>query len=74
MKASEDRKCSKASRNSPNLMLTNLETSLEQLRAERKPLAALFEKNPQRLLLAIRIKNIDDQIAECSQAIRRAAQ
>lgn len=55
-------------------MPTNLETSLEQLKAERKPLAELFDKSPQQLSLAIRIKEIDDQIAECTQAIRKAAQ
>jgi hypothetical protein len=53
-------------------MSTSLETSLEQLKAERKPLADLFNENPQRLHLAIRIKSIDDQIAECTQAIRSA--
>ena len=58
----------------PNLMPTNFETSVEELKAERKPLADLFDKNPQRLHLAIRIKSIDDQIAECTQAIRSAAQ
>jgi hypothetical protein len=54
-------------------MPTSLETSLERLKAERKPLADLFDTNPQRLNLAIRIKSIDDQIAECTQAIRSAA-
>lgn len=55
-------------------MATNLKTSLEQLKAERKPLADLFSENPQRLHLAIRIKGIDDQIAEYTQTIRSAAQ
>jgi len=32
-------------------MPTNLETSLEKLRAERKPLADLFDKNPKRLVV-----------------------
>jgi hypothetical protein len=50
------------------------EMSLEKLRAERKSLADLFNKNPQQLHLAIRIKGIDDQIAECTQAIRNAGQ
>jgi len=50
--------------------VTNLETRLEQLRAERKPLADLFDKNPQQLRLAIRIKSIDDGIAECTHAAR----
>jgi hypothetical protein len=55
-------------------MPTSLETSLEQLKAERKPLADLFNKHPQRLHLAIRIKSIDDQIAKCTEVIRSAAQ
>ena len=54
-------------------MPTNLETRLEQLKAERKPLSDLFDKNPERLHLAITIKGIDDQIAECARAIRSAA-
>jgi hypothetical protein len=52
-------------------MPTTLETSLEELKAERRPLADEFDKNPQRLHLAIMIKSIDDQIAQCHQAIRR---
>jgi hypothetical protein len=53
------------------LMPTTLETSLEELKAKRRPLADQFDKNPQRLHLAIIIKSIDDQIDECNQAIRR---
>jgi hypothetical protein len=55
-------------------MPTDLETNLEQLKAERKSLADLFNENPQRLQLAIRIKSIDDQIAESTQAVRSPAQ
>jgi hypothetical protein len=55
-------------------MPATLETSLEELKAERKPLVELFNKNPQRLHLAIKIKGIDDQIAECTEAIRSASQ
>jgi hypothetical protein len=54
-------------------MATTLETSLEELKAERRPLADEFDKNPQRLHLAIKIKSIDDQIDECNHAIRRAS-
>ena len=54
-------------------MPTSLETSLEELKAERKPLVDMFNKNPQRLHLAIRIKGIDDQIADFTQAIRSAS-
>ena len=53
-------------------MPTTLETSLEELKAERRPLADEFDKNPQRLHLASIIKSIDDQIDQCNQAIRRA--
>jgi hypothetical protein len=52
-------------------MPTTLETSLEELKAKRRPLADQFEKNPQRLHLAIIIKSIDDQIDQCNQAILR---
>jgi hypothetical protein len=53
-------------------MPTTLETSLEELKAKRRPLADQFDENPQQLHLAIIIKSIDDQIDECNQAIRRA--
>jgi hypothetical protein len=36
-------------------MPTTLETSLEELKAERRPLADEFDKNPQRLHLAITV-------------------
>ena len=55
-------------------MPTASETSMEALRAKRKPLADEFEGNPQRLHLAIKIKEIDDRIAECSQEMRRERQ
>jgi len=54
-------------------MRTSLETSLEELKAERRPLAEQFSKNPQRLHLAIEIKSIDDQIAERTLALRSAS-
>jgi hypothetical protein len=54
-------------------MPTDLEKNLEQLKTERKSLADLFNQNPQRLHLAIRIKSIDDQIAENAQALRSVA-
>jgi hypothetical protein len=52
-------------------MRTDSETSVEELKAKRKPLADEFEGNPQRLHLAIKIKEIDDQIAEHSKVIRQ---
>ncbi len=55
-------------------MPSALETSLEELKAERRPLVEEFNQNPQRLHLAIQIKSIDDQIADCTQAIRSASQ
>jgi len=55
-------------------MPTESETSVEELRAKRKPLAEEFEGHPQRLHLAIKIKEIDDRIAEYSQEIRRERQ
>lgn len=51
-------------------MPTSLETNAEELKAERQSLADEFNKNPQRLHLAIKIKRIDDQIAERRQAMR----
>ncbi len=52
-------------------MRSDSETSVEVLKAKRKPLADEFEGNPQRLHLAIKIKEIDDQIAEHSKVIRQ---
>ena len=39
------------------------------LRARRKPLFERYEKNPNDRRLALEIKEIDDQIAECNQQI-----
>ena len=55
-------------------MSTDSETSVAELKAKRKPLADEFEGNPQRLHLAIKIKEIDDQIAEHSKVIRQERQ
>jgi len=41
----------------------------EGLRARRKPLFERYEKNPNDHRLALEIKEIDDQIAECDQQI-----
>ena len=55
-------------------MRTDSETSVAELKAKRKPLADEFEGNPQRLHLAIKIKEIDDQIAEHHKVIRQERQ
>ena len=39
------------------------------LRARRKPLFEQYEKNPNDNRLAMEIKEIDDQIAECNRQI-----
>ncbi len=42
------------------------------LRNRRIPLFKRYAKNPNDLLLALEIKSIDDQIAECTQQLQRA--
>jgi hypothetical protein len=44
----------------------------EDLRNRRILLFKRYEKNPNDLRLALEIKSIDDQIAECSQQMQRA--
>jgi hypothetical protein len=41
------------------------------LKNERRPLAGDFEKCPSDVVLALRIKAIDDEIAVCTEHIRR---
>jgi hypothetical protein len=43
----------------------------EELRNRRTPLFRRYEKSPDDLRLALRIKMIDDQIAECTQQMER---
>jgi hypothetical protein len=43
----------------------------EDLKNRRAPLFNTYEKNPNDLRLALEIKIIDDQIAECTQQIER---
>jgi hypothetical protein len=45
------------------------EKKREELIARREPLAREFEKHPNRVHIAIEIKAIDDQIAECTHLI-----
>jgi hypothetical protein len=44
---------------------------LQELKDKRKPLQKRFEDNPNEIHLALELKIIDDQIAECNQQIRR---
>jgi hypothetical protein len=44
---------------------TMSEKKLQELKAEREPLYAQLVKNPNEIHLALEIKTIDDQIAEC---------
>ena len=43
----------------------------EDLKNRRTALFKRYEKHPGELRLALEIKNIDDQIAECTQEIER---
>jgi hypothetical protein len=43
----------------------------EDLRNRRTPLFKSYEKSPNDLRLALEIKMIDDQIAECAQQMER---
>jgi len=45
------------------------EQKLEELRAKREPLFRRFANNPNDVHLALEIKFIDDQIAECKHHI-----
>jgi hypothetical protein len=46
------------------------EKKLEELKARREPLVRQFEANPNRIQMALEIKAIDDQIAECTRLIK----
>jgi hypothetical protein len=46
----------------------------EDLRNRRVPLFKRYAKNPNDLRLALEIKSIDNQIAECTQQMQRANQ
>jgi hypothetical protein len=43
----------------------------EDLQNRRPPLFKRYERNPSDLRLALEIKTIDDQIAECTQQMER---
>ena len=46
-------------------------TKLEDLKSERRPLVGNFENCPSDVVLALKIKAIDDEIAICTEHIRR---
>jgi hypothetical protein len=48
----------------------SLKTRVDELNGKRKPLSAQFERNPGNTHLAVELKMIDDQIAECNQQIQ----
>jgi hypothetical protein len=52
---------------------TMLEKRLEELKAEREPLFRRLSSNPNETHLALEIKLIDDQIAECNHLIKQQA-
>jgi hypothetical protein len=43
----------------------------EDLKSKRTPLFENYKKNPNDLLLALKIKVIDDEIAECTEHMQR---
>jgi hypothetical protein len=45
----------------------NWESKREELKARRNPLFNHYLNNPNHCHLALEIKNIDDQIADCTQ-------
>jgi hypothetical protein len=54
-------------------MLPDLDSQrirLQELTSQRKPLSARFKSNPEDTHLAVELKIIDDQIAECNQHIQ----
>ncbi|PYU18686.1 MAG: hypothetical protein DMG30_26890 [Acidobacteria bacterium] len=55
----------------PPLKGTMPEKKREELRVRRESLFQRFEKNPDQMHLALKIKIIDDQIAECTHLIKQ---
>lgn len=52
------------------LELDPLRTRIDELNGKRKPLSDQFAKNPGNTRLALELKLIDDQIAECNVQIQ----
>ena len=46
------------------------EAKLKLLKGKRKPLSVRFDGDPKNTRLALELKTIDDQIAECNQEIQ----
>ncbi len=46
---------------------------LDDLKEERRPLVGNFEQHPGDVVLALKIKAIDDEIAICTEHMRREA-
>jgi len=44
---------------------------LDDLKAERRPLIGNFEEHPENVVLVLKIKAIDDEIAVCTEHMRR---
>jgi hypothetical protein len=52
------------------LALDSQKLKLQELTGQRKPLSERFRNNPKDTHLALELKVIDDQIAECNQQIQ----
>jgi len=52
------------------LALDSQKIRIQELTSQRKPLLKRFRSNPKDTHLALEIKIIDDQIAECKQQIQ----
>jgi hypothetical protein len=52
------------------LALDSQKIRLQELTSQRKPLSARFKSNPKDTHLALELKNIDDEIAECNRQIK----
>ena len=52
------------------LARSSQEIRLQELKGKRKPLSKQFENHPGDTRLALELKIIDDQIAECSREIQ----
>jgi hypothetical protein len=52
------------------LAIDSQKMRLQELTRQRKPLLERFESNPNDTHLALELKIIDDQIAECNQQIQ----
>jgi hypothetical protein len=48
----------------------SLKVRVDALNGKRRPLSEQFERNPDNTGLALELKLIDDQIAECNQQIQ----